>query len=57
MSTKAEIAISAPPVAVVGVTVFGYTLPEWAAIITIIYTSFLLVRLLRSMWREFRDGK
>jgi disulfide bond formation protein DsbB len=57
MSTKAEIVISAPPVAVVGVTFLGYSLPEWAAIVTIVYTLFLLVRLVRNEWREFRDSK
>lgn len=54
MNTKVEIAISAPPVAVVGVTFLGYTLPEWAAIVTIVYTTFLIVRLVRNEWREWK---
>jgi hypothetical protein len=48
MATKVELALSVPPVAVAGGTlIFGYTLPEWAAIITIFYTLVLLARLLR----------
>jgi len=57
MTTKAELALSTPPVAVVGATFLGYTLPEWAAIVTIVYTSILLIRLIRSEWREWRGGK
>jgi disulfide bond formation protein DsbB len=57
MTTKAEIALSTPPVAVVGATFLGYSLPEWAAIVTIVYTMFLLVRLIRNEWREWRDGE
>lgn len=57
MSTKAEVALSTPPVAVVGATFLGYSLPEWAAIVTIFYTCFLLVRLIRNEWREWRGMK
>jgi disulfide bond formation protein DsbB len=57
MTTKAEIALSTPPVAVAGATFLGYSLPEWAAIVTIVYTMFLLVRLVRNEWREWRDSK
>lgn len=53
MSMK-EAAISTPPVAVAGATFFGYSLPEWAALVTIIYTLWLLVRLARSEWREWK---
>lgn len=54
MATKVEIAISTPPVAVAGASFLGYSLPEWAAIVTILYTLLLVVRLLRSEWREWK---
>lgn len=54
MATKVELALSVPPVAVAGGTlIFGYTLPEWAAIITIIYTLVLLARLIRIEVRDW----
>jgi disulfide bond formation protein DsbB len=49
-----EIALSAPPVGVAGVSILGYSLPEWAAIVTIIYTLFLIVRFIRIEWREWK---
>lgn len=52
-----EIALSAPPVTVVGVTFFGYSLPEWAAIVTIIYTTFLLIRMIRNEWRDWKASR
>ena len=54
--SKAEAALSTPPVAVASATFFGYSLPEWAAIITIIYTSLLLIRLIRNEWRDWKGG-
>lgn len=57
MNTRVEVALSTPPVAVVGGTLLGYTLPEWAAIVTIIYTLCLLARLLRNEWREWKAGR
>lgn len=54
MAAKLEIAISTPPVAVAGASFLGYSLPEWAALVTIIYTLLLVVRLVRSEWREWK---
>lgn len=57
MTTKTELVMSTPPVAVVGATFLGYTLPEWAAIVTIVYTLFLMARLIRNEIREWRGKK
>jgi disulfide bond formation protein DsbB len=53
--TKSEALMSAPPVTVAGATFLGYSLPEWAAIVTIIYTVLLAVRLVRNEWKAWRD--
>jgi disulfide bond formation protein DsbB len=56
MSAKAEIVLSAPPVAVAGAHLFfGYSLPEWAALVTIGYTLVLFVRLVIHEFRLWRD--
>jgi disulfide bond formation protein DsbB len=55
MQQRTDIALSAPPVAVAGATFLGYSIPEWAGIITIIYTVALLIRLIANeirMWRK-----
>jgi disulfide bond formation protein DsbB len=57
MTTKGDLALSVPPVSVAGASVFGYSLPEWAAIVTIIYTIFLTVRLIRNEWRDWKAGR
>ena len=49
-----EVALSSPPVAVAGASVLGYSLPEWAALVTIVYTLLLVVRYLRNEWKEWR---
>lgn len=54
---KSDIALSAPPVTVAGASILGYTLPEWAAIVTIVYTAFLTIRLIRNEWRDWKAGK
>lgn len=54
MAVKTEVMLSSPPVAVVGVTFLGYSLPEWAAIVTVIYTLLLTARLIRNEWREWK---
>jgi disulfide bond formation protein DsbB len=50
-----EAAISSPPVAVAGASVLGYTLPEWASIVAIVYTLLLIWRFLRVEWKEWRN--
>jgi disulfide bond formation protein DsbB len=57
MTTKADLALSTPPVAVAGASFLGYSLPEWAAIVTIVYTLFLLARLIKAEWREWKGRK
>jgi hypothetical protein len=57
MVTKADLALSAPPAAVAGASYFGYTLPEWAAIVTIVYTGLLIMRLLRKEWHDWMDHR
>lgn len=53
---KQDVILSAPPVVVAGSKLFfGYSLPEWAAIVTIAYTSLLLGRLLWRAWKEWRS--
>lgn len=54
MAAKLEIAIGTPPVAVAGASFLGYSLPEWAALVTIIYTLLLVIRLVRSEWHEWK---
>lgn len=54
--TTNDMILSTPPVAVAGASFLGYSLPEWAAIVTITYTSLLLFRLIRNEWREWRGG-
>jgi disulfide bond formation protein DsbB len=49
-----EIILSSPPVAVAGASVLGFSLPEWAALVTIIYTLLLVARFLRNEWREWK---
>lgn len=53
MSVKTEAALGAPPIAVAGASILGYSLPEWAAIVTIIYTSLLILRLVLNALRKF----
>lgn len=54
---KVELALSVPPVAVASAKLFlGYTLPEWAAIVTIIYTVLLAIRLIFSELRDWRKA-
>lgn len=51
---KVEAALGAPAVAVAGAKlIFGYSLPEWAAILTIVYTGLLILRLLFKAWGAF----
>lgn len=50
---KQEVVLGAPPVAVAGASVLGYSLPEWAAIVTIIYTSLLILGLVVKAVRKF----
>lgn len=50
---KQEALLSAPPVAVAGASFLGYSLPEWAAMVTIAYTGLLLVRMLWKMWVDW----
>lgn len=57
MTTKADVALSAPPVTVAGASFLGYTLPEWAAIVTIAYTVLLGLRLIRNEWRDWKAGR
>jgi disulfide bond formation protein DsbB len=52
-----ELALSSPPVGVAGASILGYSLPEWAAIVTIIYTIFLILRFVRNEWRLWRKGR
>jgi disulfide bond formation protein DsbB len=57
MTTKADIALSAPPVAIAGASFLGYSLPEWAAIVTILYTLLLIARMVVSEWRLWRESR
>lgn len=46
---------AAPPVAVVGATLFGVPLQEWVYILTIIYLVLQIVSLLLKCWKERRS--
>lgn len=53
---KVEVALGAPAVAVAGAKViFGYSLPEWAAILTCVYTALLILRLLYGWFNKWSD--
>ncbi len=54
--SRAENFLSAPPIAIAGASLFGLSLPEWAAVITIIYTLILIFFRLRSEFKK-RWGK
>lgn len=60
--TAIETVKALPPVGVAGLTVFGVTIADWALILTIIYTVFLLIdklptviRRLAQAWRWAKD--
>ncbi|MES2183012.1 MAG: hypothetical protein V4505_00570 [Pseudomonadota bacterium] len=57
MTTTIERVMNTPPIVVVGATIFGYTLPEVAAGVTIVYTLLLLYLRLRREWRLWRAGR
>ena len=44
------VARTAPPLAVSATTVLGFTVPEWVGLLTIIYTTFQILRLLPKMY-------
>lgn len=44
------VARTAPPLAVSGAPFLGVTIPEWVGILTIIYTTFQILRLLPKMY-------
>jgi len=48
---KQDIILGAPPIAIAGSNlIFGYTLPEWAAIVTIAYTGLLILKIVVQAW-------
>ena len=53
---KQDIVLSAPPVGVAGASFLGYTLPEWAAILTIVYTGLLIIRMVFKAWSEWKKA-
>lgn len=46
---------AAPPVGVAGLTVFGVAISDWAVVLTILYTSFLLIDKLPTVIDRFRQ--
>lgn len=51
-----EMAPVAPPVAVSGMTLFGYPLPELALVLTILYTAVMLIVATPKAYRTLRNG-
>jgi hypothetical protein len=56
MTSKTDMLLNTPPVAVAGATVFGYTLPDIAAAVTIVYTLILVYFRLRKEWEKRKGG-
>lgn len=46
---------AAPPVGVAGLTVFGVAISDWAVVLTILYTAFLLIDKLPTVIERFRQ--
>jgi hypothetical protein len=55
--TEEELAIAKTAPAIVGATVYGLTLQDWVALITIIYVALQVGLLLPKYWRLFREWR
>lgn len=47
--------LNTPPIAIATASLLGMSLPEWAAIITIVYTVLLIYFRLRKEWNKNAD--
>ena len=48
---------AAPPVGVGGLTLWGMNLNEWVLILTCIYTLFLIIDKLFSIWEKYKHRR
>lgn len=48
---------ASPPVAIAGATVFGMSLPDWAALLACIYTGWLISEKVYHAWQRRRQLK
>lgn len=53
--TKTDAVLNTPPVVIAGATIFGYSLPDIAAFITIVYTAVLIYFRMRKEYRLWRE--
>lgn len=51
-----EAATAAPPVSVVGLTLWGFPLQEWVYVATLIYTLFLLIDKFPVVYQRLLEG-
>lgn len=54
---KSDVVLGLPPVAIAGASFLGYSLPEWAAIVTIAYTILLIVKLAIAAVRDLKTRR
>jgi len=52
---KQEIALAAPPISLVGLTIAGISLPDWAAILASVYTILLIGDWVWKKWNRARN--
>jgi|VirMetMinimDraft_7_1064189.scaffolds.fasta_scaffold96476_1 hypothetical protein len=46
---------AAPPIAVSGLTMFGFSIPELVQLITLVYVSVMLIDKVYTMYSRYRD--
>lgn len=51
-----EFGKASPPIAISGISFMGISLPDWAYIVTIIYTILLLLNFFRKMIFSYRQS-
>jgi hypothetical protein len=51
-TTAEELAKASLPVAVTGMTIFGMSLPDWAALFAVIYTGWLIIEKICRLIRQ-----